>query len=224
NGELGDAISLLSSGQGQLSQLADPQLLDGLSSDAKSKIVDAEHTLFTDIQRLLESGTHADGTNPDEAHNLLTLQNIFKTHSAQPPADFHLATLLLIGGVSALAAADPQRAQAATLVVEQLADVLGLDSGRFDALFTPSSDTPALVPVGGSLDVSGSDSKAVQFQAPTGTLAVDHASDFHATVSGFTGDGTLAGSDQIDLKDINFNTLTPVNYANHVLSLSDGTH
>jgi hypothetical protein len=224
NAKLGDAISLLSSGQGPLSQLTDPQLLDGLSGDAKSKLMDAEHTLATDIARLLDHGMNADGTNPDEAHNLLALQGIFKNQLAQHAADFHLATLLLIGGLSALVAGDPQRAQAATLVAEQLADVLGVDPGRFDALFVSGSDTPALVPAGGSLDLSGGESKAVQFQSSTGTLAVEHAADFHATVSGFSGDGTLAGSDQIDLKDLNFSALAPATYADHVLSLSDGTH
>jgi hypothetical protein len=42
-------------------------------------------------------------------------------------------------------------------------------------------------------------------------------------VYGFTGNGTLSGSDQIDLKGINFNTVHD-SYSNGVLSVTDGTN
>jgi len=63
----------------------------------------------------------------------------------------------------------------------------------------------------------------------TGTLAIQHAADFTGVVNGFAGDGTVANSDLLDLKDIGFSTLTGVSYsenADHLggaLTLSDGT-
>jgi len=44
----------------------------------------------------------------------------------------------------------------------------------------------------------------VAFQASTGSLILDHSIGFAGLISGFTGNGTLAGSDQIDLTDINY--------------------
>jgi hypothetical protein len=46
----------------------------------------------------------------------------------------------------------------------------------------------------------------VTFAASTGMLKLDQPSTSSAEIFGFTGDGTLAGSDQIDLKGINYNT------------------
>jgi hypothetical protein len=45
---------------------------------------------------------------------------------------------------------------------------------------------------------------------------------FTAQIFGFTGDGTLSGSDQIDLEGINFSTVQD-SYANGVLTVTDGT-
>jgi hypothetical protein len=54
---------------------------------------------------------------------------------------------------------------------------------------------------------------------------IDNASHFTGTISGFAGNGTLAGSDQIDLKNIDFNSGTFwSSFANNTLSLTDGTH
>src|SRR5262249_8066594 len=55
-------------------------------------------------------------------------------------------------------------------------------------------------------------------------LILDHSSSFTATIYGFCGNGTLAGSDHIDLKDINFNSLQQPSYADGLLTVSDGTH
>jgi hypothetical protein len=54
-------------------------------------------------------------------------------------------------------------------------------------------------------------------------LKLDQPSTFSAQILGFTGDGTLTGSDQIDLKGINFSTVHD-SYANGVLTVTDGTH
>jgi hypothetical protein len=67
--------------------------------------------------------------------------------------------------------------------------------------------------------------EAITFQGSTGVLVIDNASHFTGTISGFTGNGTLAGSDQIDLKNINFNSSSfSSSFANDTLSLTDGTH
>jgi hypothetical protein len=75
-------------------------------------------------------------------------------------------------------------------------------------------------------DFAGS-TEAVTFQGPTGMLALDNASHFTGVISGYTGNGTLAGSDQIDLKDINFNSASfseSFDSGTGTLSVSDGTN
>jgi hypothetical protein len=65
----------------------------------------------------------------------------------------------------------------------------------------------------------------VTFADATSHLILDDASSSHIVVSGFTGDGTLEGSDQIDLKDIDYNSQT---FAEHydatkgLLTVTDG--
>ena len=54
-------------------------------------------------------------------------------------------------------------------------------------------------------------------------LTLDQPSTFSGTISGFTGNGSLSGSDQIDLKGINFSSLQD-SYANGVLTVTDGAH
>jgi 20S proteasome alpha/beta subunit len=63
----------------------------------------------------------------------------------------------------------------------------------------------------------------VAFEGSTGTLRLDDAPAFNAEIFNFSGDGTLSGSDQIDLRDIDFNTVHD-SYANGVLTVSDGTN
>ncbi len=84
-----------------------------------------------------------------------------------------------------------------------------------------------------TLEFAGADSGSVTFQSSTGTLQLDHSSSFTGTISGFGGDGTLAGSDHIDLSDINYNALEQIiashsaaqpSYTDGVLAVSDGTH
>jgi hypothetical protein len=74
-----------------------------------------------------------------------------------------------------------------------------------------------------ALEVSAADSAAVTFAASTGALQLDQPSSFTAQIYGFSGDGTLAGSDQIDLKGINFSAAHD-SYANGALTVTDGTH
>jgi hypothetical protein len=67
----------------------------------------------------------------------------------------------------------------------------------------------------------------VTFQGSTGSLTLDAPSSFTGLISGFTGNGTLAGSDQIDLKGINYNSSSfseIYNPATGTLTVSDGTN
>jgi hypothetical protein len=68
--------------------------------------------------------------------------------------------------------------------------------------------------------------EAVQFDSSNGVLKLDAPSSFAGLISGFTGDGTLAGSDQIDLKGIDYNSTSftkSFDAGTDTLSVSDGT-
>jgi len=80
----------------------------------------------------------------------------------------------------------------------------------------------ATIGAGATLDVVASDSASVTFAAMTGMLKLDAPSSFTGNISNFSGNGTLSGSDQIDLTNINFNSVHD-SYANGVLTVSDGT-
>ena len=96
-------------------------------------------------------------------------------------------------------------------------DVTGAVSGS--GSFT--IDSGAHLDFGGS--VAASDN--VVFQSSTGSLVLEQSTGFAGLISGFTGDGTLAGSDQIDLKDINYSSLTETFDPSHdTLTLQDGTN
>jgi hypothetical protein len=90
-------------------------------------------------------------------------------------------------------------------------------------------DPPAVTIAGGSaLEIAGATDSAenVTFLASTGFLTLDTPSSFTGLISGFTGDGTLSGSDQIDLKGINYNSASfseTYNAAADTLTVSDGT-
>ena len=96
---------------------------------------------------------------------------------------------------------------------------------------TSSSTSPAAIGnsgaasigAGATLELTGADSAPVVFAASTGMLTLDQPSTFSGTISGFTGNGSLSGSDQIDLKGINFSSLQD-SYANGVLTVTDGAH
>ena len=68
--------------------------------------------------------------------------------------------------------------------------------------------------------------ETVAFQSSTGSLIVDQSAGFNAVISGFSGNGTLSGSDQIDLKDIAFSgSLSTIFDPSHdTLLVSDGTN
>ncbi len=54
-------------------------------------------------------------------------------------------------------------------------------------------------------------------------LKLDSLTAFTGVIDNFTGNGNLSGSDQIDLKGINFNSVHD-SYSNGVLTVTDGTN
>jgi aryl-phospho-beta-D-glucosidase BglC (GH1 family) len=81
------------------------------------------------------------------------------------------------------------------------------------------------VDTGATLELVGADSGSVTFIGSTGTLRLDTPSTFNGQIFGFTGDGTLAGSDQIDLSNLNYNNAIqcPYNSSTGLLEVSNGT-
>ena len=80
----------------------------------------------------------------------------------------------------------------------------------------------ATIGTGATLELSAADSASVTFAGATGTLRLDHSSTFSGEMFNFTGNGSLSGSDQIDLRNIKYNSVHD-SYANGVLTLTDGS-
>jgi aryl-phospho-beta-D-glucosidase BglC (GH1 family) len=57
-----------------------------------------------------------------------------------------------------------------------------------------------------TLDVGGVHSDNITFEGSTGTLKLDSPSTFTGQIVDFTGDGTLSGSDQVDLPNMSFSS------------------
>jgi tryptophan-rich protein len=79
----------------------------------------------------------------------------------------------------------------------------------------------AAIGVGATLDVAAADSASVTFSGSTGMLKLDSPSTFSGEIFNFRGNGTLSGSDQIDLMGIDYNSVHD-SYANGVLTVMDG--
>jgi Tryptophan-rich Synechocystis species C-terminal domain/RTX calcium-binding nonapeptide repeat (4 copies) len=77
------------------------------------------------------------------------------------------------------------------------------------------SQGPVTIGAGATAEITGTDSAATTFIASTGTLAIDHAATFSGQVIGFTGTGSVASSDEFDLKDVKF--------ASAMVSFTNGT-
>jgi len=77
------------------------------------------------------------------------------------------------------------------------------------------------------LEVAGAESGPATFIGSTGTLKLDAPSTFTGQIVGFSGDGTLAGSDHIDLVGLTYNSSiqsdSTYNSSTGVLSVSNGT-
>ncbi len=81
----------------------------------------------------------------------------------------------------------------------------------------------ATIGTGATLELAAANSASITFSSSTGMLKLDNPSTFSGTIFNFTGDGTLSGSDQIDLKGVKFNSVNDT-YSNGVLTVTDGTH
>ena len=84
---------------------------------------------------------------------------------------------------------------------------------------------PSAIDAGSTLELTGTASGSVTFKAATGTLVLDHATQFTGSIIGLTGDGTAAHSDQIDLKDISYGASTTQSFSGNaaggVLTVTD---
>jgi len=93
-------------------------------------------------------------------------------------------------------------------------------------------DPPTTIDSGASVEIATASAQSVDFantSGTNGTLVLDNSAGFTGQVSGFAGDGTVANSDAIDLKDVNFATATETYTENSAgtggtLTVSDGTH
>src|SRR6185312_1173060 len=78
-----------------------------------------------------------------------------------------------------------------------------------------------------TITVSGALSAEVDFDTSTGMLKLGAPPLFTGKIFGFTGDGTLAGSDQIDLTNIDRNSAHfngTFNSGTGILTVTDGTN
>ena len=130
-----------------------------------------------------------------------------------------------------LATYDPQNHQMAQLT---------LDGDYSAATFNATSDgsgginiqeAPAQITIASGETIAiasaGISAENVTFQNSTGNLTLDNPSNFNGVISGFAGNGAQAGSDQIDLKGINYNSSSfseSYNSTTDALSVSDGTN
>jgi hypothetical protein len=89
----------------------------------------------------------------------------------------------------------------------------------------PLAGTAAsVIAAGATLELTAGDTGAVTFSSTTGKLILDDASTFSGQITGFAGDGTLAGSDQIDLRGINYGQVhSDYGSSTGVLDVSNGT-
>ena len=74
---------------------------------------------------------------------------------------------------------------------------------------------------GATLELATTDTATVTFTASTGMLKLDDPSTFTGEIFDFIGNGSLSGSDQIDLTGINYSTVQD-SYANGTLTVTDG--
>jgi hypothetical protein len=75
---------------------------------------------------------------------------------------------------------------------------------------------------GATLELTAADSASVRFASSTGTLRVDHSSTFTGKIFNFSGDGSLSGSDHIDLRDIKYGPIKD-SYKNDILTVTDSS-
>ncbi len=103
------------------------------------------------------------------------------------------------------------------------------DGNGHTLIVDPPAASPLEIATGASLEIANPVAlgESVKFDGSTGHLTLDAPSSFDGLISGFTGDGTLARSDQIDLKGIDYHSSSfteSFDAATDTLSISDGTN
>ena len=150
-------------------------------------------------------------------------------------ADYSVSTS---NGTTTVTNIDPQHVHAGALIVDPNVEGLAFNpahdpSPNPDGSVVATGDTLAIlsafnhsatISTGANLEFFGADSGSVTFQGSTGTMTLHNSAVFSGTIFNFTGDGTLSGSDHIDLTDININNLQQPSFTNGVLTVSDGAH
>ena len=114
-----------------------------------------------------------------------------------------------------------------TVITDSTGDTITLDNVSVAQLKAHPGDFQLTIANGGTFEAGASTSENVVFEGSTGKLTIDTPSSFSGVISGFTGDGTLAGSDQIDLKGIDQKSASfteSFDAATDTLLVSDGTH
>jgi hypothetical protein len=92
----------------------------------------------------------------------------------------------------------------------------------------PAGSGSITIDSGAMLNIAAASAATVTFgnnSDTTGELILNDSKEFTGNIVGFKGDGTLSGSDQIDLSDINYNSGSFTDsYSNGILTVSDGTN
>ncbi|MGY4607006.1 Ca2+-binding RTX toxin-like protein [Bradyrhizobium sp. USDA 4474] len=100
-----------------------------------------------------------------------------------------------------------------------------LDISGKVVLTLPNMSQTAAVEAGATLELTAAASGSVTFKGGTGTLILDHSTQFTGAVYGLSGNGDSSASDILDLKDISFAAGTKTSYSGDatggVLTVSD---
>ncbi|MET4040304.1 hypothetical protein ABIC03_001989, partial [Bradyrhizobium sp. RT6a] len=108
-------------------------------------------------------------------------------------------------------------------VINSSSTVLDI-SGKITLALGNLSQATVIEP-GASLELTGAASGSVTFKGVTGTLTLDHSTQFTGTIYGLSGNGDPSSSDILDLKDISFGSATKASYSGDVsggvLTVSD---
>ena len=197
--------------QSASSSFADPgiSVIDG-TVDASTLLFDSTHTV------ILAGGT-IEGSAAGE-----TLDNAGSTILGAGTIGDGIGHLILDNASGTI------EASGGTLALDTGATITNSGTLEAAAGATLQVDDPvigagsATIGVGATVEFGAANSKSVTFNGPPGTLILDHSSTFSGEIFNFTGDGSLSGSDKIDLLDINYNSVED-SYANGVLTVTDGT-
>ena len=144
-------------------------------------------------------------------------------------------------GVTTVTYINPDQLHAGSLTVNQNVEALAfnpaVDPSENNDAIEASGDTlmiltqfqqNASIDLGSTLEfVQVASSGTVTFDGSTGTLRLDDAPAFSDAIADFSGNGTLAGSDHIDLADINLNSSqfgAVYNSTDDTLTVTDGTN